>query len=285
MKWARDDFAAERGVQVDGWLLGRTETKTDPVEQVSEPPSAVITDSGPGASSDTTKPQTTRPPEPTKRLQASSSAGTDTAPDWYKDPVGGALVGTGVIALGVGIGFGLQNVVNNFVSGLILIFERPIQVGDAITVDQLMGRVRKIGMRASTIRTFEGAEVIIPNGLLLDGQLVNWTLSDQQRRIDISVGVAYGTDPDRVIELCTAVAAKHKAVLQESPPATLLSATAYMLQTSATLFVTPLKVTVVDVPAARAGSFTVASAASPGLGAAPGLWNSPTSNVPVVIFP
>jgi potassium efflux system protein len=104
-------------------------------------------------------------------------------------------------ALGVGIGFGLQNVVNNFVSGLILMFERPIQPGDVVEVSGTSGKVREIGMRATTLSTFEGADVVVPNGMLLSEKLINWTLSDMDRRIDVNVGVAYGTDPNRVLQL------------------------------------------------------------------------------------
>ena len=109
-------------------------------------------------------------------------------------------------ALGVGIGFGLQNVVNNFVSGLILMFERPIQPGDVVEVSGTSGKVRAIGMRATTLTTFEGADVIVPNGTLLSEKLINWTLSDMNRRIDVEVGVAYGSDPRRVLALLREVA-------------------------------------------------------------------------------
>jgi small-conductance mechanosensitive channel len=109
-------------------------------------------------------------------------------------------------ALGVGIGFGLQNVVNNFVSGLILMFERPIQPGDVVEVSGTSGKVRSIGMRATTLTTFEGADVVVPNGTLLSEKLINWTLSDMDRRIDVSVGVAYGTDPRHVLALLEEVA-------------------------------------------------------------------------------
>jgi small-conductance mechanosensitive channel len=107
------------------------------------------------------------------------------------------LVGT----LGVGIGFGLQNVVNNFVSGLILLYERPVQVGDVVEIGTTVGTVQRIGIRSSTIATFQGAEVVVPNGNLISGELVNWTLSDRKRRVDVDVGVAYGTDPERVREI------------------------------------------------------------------------------------
>jgi potassium efflux system protein len=102
-------------------------------------------------------------------------------------------------AFGVGLGFGLQTIVNNFVSGLILMFERPIQIGDVVEVGALMGVVQHIGIRASVIRTFAGAEVIVPNGTLVSEQVINWTLSDSFRRIEVKVGAAYGTDPAVVI--------------------------------------------------------------------------------------
>jgi small-conductance mechanosensitive channel len=116
-------------------------------------------------------------------------------------------------ALGVGIGFGLQNLVNNFVSGLILLFERPIQLGDTIEVGPLLGQVRSIGIRSSTVRTIDGAEVIVPNGNLVSNELINWTLSDPMRRIQVNVGVAYGTDLHKVMDLLVAVAEEHPDVL------------------------------------------------------------------------
>jgi len=118
-------------------------------------------------------------------------------------------------ALGVGIGFGLQNVVGNFVSGLILLFERPIQTGDTISVGTLMGEVRHIGIRASTVRDFDGAEVIVPNANLLSEMVTNWTYSDRQRRMEILIGVAYGTDPQQVIELLQRVVGEDEELLQE----------------------------------------------------------------------
>ena len=121
-------------------------------------------------------------------------------------------------AFGVGIGFGLQNVVNNFVSGLILLFERPIQVGDAIELDSLLGKVTSIGIRASTVRTFQGAEIIVPNGDLISKQVVNWTLSNRQRRVEIEVGVAYGTDPQKVLDLLLQVAQANPRVDSDPEP-------------------------------------------------------------------
>ena len=121
-------------------------------------------------------------------------------------------------ALGVGIGFGLQNIVSNFVAGLVLLFERPIQAGDIIEVQSLFGEVKRIGVRSSTVRTFQGAEVIVPNASLITTNVVNWTLSDRLRRIEIDVGVAYGSDPVRVQELLLEVAKAHPDVLGEPPP-------------------------------------------------------------------
>ncbi|NIN72162.1 MAG: mechanosensitive ion channel [Gemmatimonadetes bacterium] len=121
-------------------------------------------------------------------------------------------------ALGVGIGFGLQAIINNFVSGLILIFERPIQVGDTIDLEGLRGSVTHIGIRASTVRTLEGAEVIVPNGDLITGRVTNWTLSDRLRRIEVAVGVAYGTDPHRVRELLLEVARAQPDCLDDPEP-------------------------------------------------------------------
>ncbi|HET7202354.1 MAG TPA: mechanosensitive ion channel domain-containing protein, partial [Steroidobacteraceae bacterium] len=122
-------------------------------------------------------------------------------------------------ALGVGIGFGLQNVVNNFVSGLILMFERPIQPGDVVEVSGTSGKVRDIGMRATTLTTFEGADVVVPNGTLLSEKLINWTLSDMNRRIDVEVGAAYGSDPRRVIALLREVAEGTPGIVPEPAPA------------------------------------------------------------------
>jgi small-conductance mechanosensitive channel len=122
-------------------------------------------------------------------------------------------------ALSVGIGFGLQNVVNNFVSGLILMFERPIQPGDVVEVSGTSGKVRAIGMRATTLTTFEGADVIVPNGTLLSEKLINWTLSDMNRRIDVEVGVAYGSDPRRMLDLLREVALGTPGITPEPAPA------------------------------------------------------------------
>jgi len=126
-------------------------------------------------------------------------------------------------ALGVGIGFGLQDVVNNFVSGLILIFERPIKLRDVVEVGSLKGVVKRIGIRSSTIRTFEGAEVIVPNGHLISKEVTNWTLSDRQRRVSIKVGVAYGTNPNKVLEILSKIAVAHPDIQEKPEPYTLFT--------------------------------------------------------------
>lgn len=126
-------------------------------------------------------------------------------------------------ALGVGIGFGLQNIVNDYISGLILIYERPVQKGDTVEVNNLLGEVLEIGIRRSNVRTFDGAEVIIPNASLTSNQLTNWTLSDKQKRLDIRIGVAYGSDPAVVIELITKAAAENSFVLNMPPPRVLFN--------------------------------------------------------------
>jgi len=115
-------------------------------------------------------------------------------------------------ALGVGVGFGLQNIVNNFASGLILLFERPIRVGDTVEMKGLAGIVKRIGARSSTIQTGEDAEVIVPNSNLISNEVINWTLSSLRRRVAIPVGVAYGTEPERVLSLLIEVAAAHPGV-------------------------------------------------------------------------
>ena len=121
-------------------------------------------------------------------------------------------------ALSVGIGFGLQNVVNNFVSGLILLFERPIKEGDRIDLGTTSGVIRKIGMRASVVETWQGADVIVPNATLISSELVNWSLQDEVRRIDVQVGVAYGTDPEQVLELLLGIAKRNPDVLHDPEP-------------------------------------------------------------------
>ena len=126
-------------------------------------------------------------------------------------------------AFGVGIGFGLQNIFNNLVSGLILLFERPIQIGDTIEVGTLIGNVKSMGIRSSHVRTFDGAEVIVPNGQLISNEVVNWTLSDQKRRIEVIAGVAYGSDPHMVQQLFLKELEDHPDILKDPPPIVLFN--------------------------------------------------------------
>jgi small-conductance mechanosensitive channel len=121
-------------------------------------------------------------------------------------------------ALGVGIGFGLQGVVYNFIAGLILAFERPIQKGDTIELGTLFGDVENIGVRSSTIKTYDGSEVIVPNGNLISNEVVNWTLSDRKRRREVKIGVAYGANPRDVLQLLLDVTSKHEEVLPNPKP-------------------------------------------------------------------
>ncbi len=126
-------------------------------------------------------------------------------------------------AFGVGLGFGLQNIVNNFVSGLILLFERPVNVGDVVQVQNDVGVIRRIGIRASIIRLFDSSELIVPNAQLISDKVTNFTLSNRQRRIELNVGVAYGTDPRRVIALLTEVAGTHPLAAKNPAPQTLMT--------------------------------------------------------------
>jgi potassium-dependent mechanosensitive channel len=127
-------------------------------------------------------------------------------------------------AIGVGFGFGLQNIINNFVSGLILQIERPIHIDDVLEIDGTTGKVTRIGVRSSTVQTFQGAEVIIPNANFISSKVINWTLTESQRRLDLPVGVAYGSDAKIVMQLLLEAATKHEYVLTKPEPAVLFKA-------------------------------------------------------------
>jgi potassium-dependent mechanosensitive channel len=120
-------------------------------------------------------------------------------------------------ALSVGIGFGLQNIVNNFVSGLILLVERPIRTGDWIVVGNTEGYVKKISIRSTQIQTFDRADVIVPNSELISGQVTNWMLTDPWGRVKVPVGVAYGSDIARVMQILVDLANKHPQVINNYP--------------------------------------------------------------------
>jgi small-conductance mechanosensitive channel len=121
-------------------------------------------------------------------------------------------------ALSIGIGFGLQNIFNNFISGLILLFERPIQVGDYIEIGGLWAEVRKINVRATVVQTFDNAAVIIPNSDFISQKVTNWTLRDKRMRRNIEVGVAYGSDVERVQKTLLDIAQKTTQVLKYPRP-------------------------------------------------------------------
>ena len=131
--------------------------------------------------------------------------------DWAK-------LGWIAAALSVGIGFGLQEVVANFVCGLILLFERPIRVGDVITVNGVTGTVSKIRIRATTITNADRQDFLVPNKTLITGSLLNWTLKSEINRISIRLGVACESDPDRARQILLDVAAEHPLVLDEPKP-------------------------------------------------------------------
>ncbi|HCB1498619.1 potassium efflux system protein [Klebsiella oxytoca] len=121
-------------------------------------------------------------------------------------------------ALSVGLGFGLQEIFGNFVSGLIILFERPVRIGDTVTIGTFSGTVSKIRIRATTITDFDRKEVIIPNKAFVTERLINWSLSDTVTRVVIRLGVAYGSDLDKVKEVLLQAAHEHPKVMQEPAP-------------------------------------------------------------------
>ncbi len=127
-------------------------------------------------------------------------------------------------ALGVGIGFGLQDMVNNFLSGLILLFERPIKVGDFIVVNNEWGDIKKIGLRSTVVETIDHAEIIVPNSQLISEKVTNWTLSSRVARLVVPVGVAYGSDVPQVMKILTEVASEHPDTVTDPPPSILFVA-------------------------------------------------------------
>jgi potassium efflux system protein len=123
-----------------------------------------------------------------------------------------------VAALSVGLGFGLQEIVANFISGIIILFERPIRVGDIVTVGDTTGVVSRMRIRATTITNWDKQELLVPNKEFITGRLLNWSLSDQLNRIVITVGIAYGSDVAKAMELIAEAADEHERVLKDPKP-------------------------------------------------------------------
>jgi potassium efflux system protein len=120
-----------------------------------------------------------------------------------------------VAALGVGLGFGLQEIVANFISGIIILFEKPVRVGDLVTIGDATGNVTQIRIRATTIRNWEKQELLVPNKELITGRVLNWSLSDQLNRLTIKVGIAYGSNVSKAISLIADAAREHPRILNE----------------------------------------------------------------------
>jgi small-conductance mechanosensitive channel len=121
-------------------------------------------------------------------------------------------------ALGVGIGFGMQNIVNNFVSGLILLFERPVKIGDTVTIGEDWGTISRIGLRSTVVETFDRSEIIVPNADLISQKVTNWTFSSKIVRVNLPVGVAYGSPLEKVLEVLNKAAREHPDVLTYPEP-------------------------------------------------------------------
>jgi small-conductance mechanosensitive channel len=126
-------------------------------------------------------------------------------------------------ALGIGLGFGLQNIFNNFISGIILLFERPIQVGDAIEIGGIWGEVKKINVRSTLVQTYDNATLIIPNAEFISSQVTNWSFKDSRVRRIITIGVSYGSDVERVRDILLEIADNTPVVLKYPYPSVLFS--------------------------------------------------------------
>ena len=125
--------------------------------------------------------------------------------------------------LSVGIGFGLQNLTSNFISGIILLFERPISIGDRVMVNDIEGDVKEINIRSTTINSLDNISIIVPNTDFVSGRVINYTLGDQRIRINIDVGVSYNSDLDLVLRIIKDVASKNSEVLETPEPDVLLN--------------------------------------------------------------
>lgn len=129
----------------------------------------------------------------------------------------GAILGLFAV-LGVGIGFGLQNLTSNFVSGVILLLERPVKINDRIEIDDVWGDIEKINLRTTVVRTPDNIRIIVPNSKLLENNLINYSYGDTKIRLNIPVGVAYGSPVNKVIEIVKGIAEKHKEILKDPAP-------------------------------------------------------------------
>jgi small-conductance mechanosensitive channel len=134
--------------------------------------------------------------------------------------IGIDLSGLAVILgfLSVGIGFGLQNITSNFIAGLILLFERPIKVGDRVTVGDTEGDVLEINIRSTTVRSLKNISIIVPNSEFISNSVINWSHGDEKIRLDIDVGVSYDSELDLVLKVLKEVAENNKEVLKDPPP-------------------------------------------------------------------
>ncbi|VGO23452.1 putative MscS family protein.1 [Pontiella sulfatireligans] len=163
------------------------------------------------------------------RLQAGTRSAISTLGQYTAGAIGAGLIlhildvdwsklGWIAAALSVGVGFGLQEVVANFISGLILLFERPIRVGDVVTIEGTTGTVMKIRLRATTVMNWERQELVVPNKALITNTILNWTLSASLNRVLIAVGVAYGSDTEKARKIMLEVASNHPMVLDDPSP-------------------------------------------------------------------
>ena len=121
-------------------------------------------------------------------------------------------------ALAIGVGFGSQNVMNNFISGLIILAERPIKIGDLIQLDNVYGTINRIGARSTRVRTSDNIDIIVPNSVFLENKVINWTLTDNEVRTRVAVGFAYGSDTETAKKLLLQAADEHSRVLKKPQP-------------------------------------------------------------------
>lgn len=141
--------------------------------------------------------------------------------DYLEVPIAAFAFLSGAVAIGVG--FGAQNVINNFISGWILMWERPIRIGDFLEMDTARGTVESINTRSTRIRRVDGVHLLVPNSHLLENQVVNWTLVDRNVRTEVSVGVAYGSPVEKVRDILERLADENKNILREPKPLVLFN--------------------------------------------------------------